>query len=354
MNPLPSSLILCALMCGISPISAAQTDPPSLVSEIIASYTPAFPASDGAQRATAAKAFLDVLNEDLKAQAMLPLDSPERAKWTNTPPRGEQGGVRLGALDKAQLEKACDFLATALSKNGYDQAISILLADDELLPPGGSRPGFGAENYWLAIFGEPDAKKPWAIQFDGHHLAINATYAGDKACFSPSFIGTQPAKVDFRGKDTEVMGGEVHMAFKLVGSFDKSQRSAALLGGKRGRIFAGANRDGKVPEQVGVSCSTFTAEQREQLVELLEEWVGDLPADAAAPRMEQLKSEIDKMSFAWRGPTDPGSDVSYRIQGPTLLVEYACQDLGGDPLNHLHSIYRDPTNEYGKQLISGN
>ena len=39
--------------------------------------------------------------------------------------------------------------------------------------------------------------------------------------------------------------------------------------------------------------------------------------------------------------------VSYRLQGPSLLVEYACQNLGGDPLDHLHAMYRDPTNEYG-------
>ena len=72
---------------------------------------------------------------------------------------------------------------------------------------------------------------------------------------------------------------------------------------------------------------------------------------AVSMALKQLEGEIDKTSFAWHGPTQPGSDFSYRIQGPTLIVEYACQDLGGDPLNHLHSMYRDPTNEYGKRLL---
>ena len=35
---------------------------------------------------------------------------------------------------------------------------------------------------------------------------------------------------------------------------------------------------------------------------------------------------------------------------PSLIIEYACQDLGGNPLDHLHTMYRDPTNEYGRQL----
>ncbi len=66
--------------------------------------------------------------------------------------------------------------------------------------------------------------------------------------------------------------------------------------------------------------------------------------------MSQLEKEIDQMSFAWNGPQAPGSDVSYYIQGPSLIIEYACQDLGGNPLQHHHTIYRDPTNEYGGQL----
>ena len=66
--------------------------------------------------------------------------------------------------------------------------------------------------------------------------------------------------------------------------------------------------------------------------------------------MEELSSEIDKMSFSWWGPSVEKGDFSYRIQGPSLIIEYAGQDLGGDPHNHLHSMYRDPTNEYGSRL----
>ena len=68
------------------------------------------------------------------------------------------------------------------------------------------------------------------------------------------------------------------------------------------------------------------------------------------PRMRALAAEVDDMRLAWSGPTAAGSDASYVIQGPTLIIEYAGQDLGGDPLDHLHTMYRDPTNEYGGQL----
>ena len=56
------------------------------------------------------------------------------------------------------------------------------------------------------------------------------------------------------------------------------------------------------------------------------------------------------MRFAWNGATQKGSDISYSIQSPSLIIEYACQSLGGDPLQHIHTIYRNPKNEYGGQL----
>jgi hypothetical protein len=50
----------------------------------------------------------------------------------------------------------------------------------------------------------------------------------------------------------------------------------------------------------------------------------------------------------------PGSNITayYRIQGPHLVIEYAPQNLGGDPALHVHTMYRDPTNDYGKKLVA--
>jgi hypothetical protein len=66
--------------------------------------------------------------------------------------------------------------------------------------------------------------------------------------------------------------------------------------------------------------------------------------------MKEITHEVDAMTFSWNGNQEPGSDISYSIQGPSLIIEYACQNLGGNPLAHLHSMYRNPKNEYGNQL----
>ncbi len=53
--------------------------------------------------------------------------------------------------------------------------------------------------------------------------------------------------------------------------------------------------------------------------------------------------------FAWSGDTKNGGLAYYRIQGPTVVIEYAPQQ--GD-LDHIHTIYRDPTNDYGAKLAA--
>jgi Protein of unknown function (DUF3500) len=82
------------------------------------------------------------------------------------------------------------------------------------------------------------------------------------------------------------------------------------------------------------------------LVELVREWVGIMHDSFAAPRMDEIKANLRDTYFAWSGPTTNGSAAYFRIQGPTLVIEYAPQN-GPD---HIHTIYRDPTNDYGAKF----
>lgn len=70
--------------------------------------------------------------------------------------------------------------------------------------------------------------------------------------------------------------------------------------------------------------------------------------------MDQLKADLDDMWFAWSGPTafEPSLNITayYRIQGPHLVIEYAPQH--DEPANHVHTMYRDPANDYGLQLTA--
>jgi hypothetical protein len=96
--------------------------------------------------------------------------------------------------------------------------------------------------------------------------------------------------------------------------------------------------------------------QRDMLLDLISEWSGIVHESAATARKAEIKAGIDETWFAWSGSTTVtagrNGTAYYRIQGPKLVIEYAPQPLGGDPSMHIHTIYRDPTNDYGRKVAA--
>jgi len=86
------------------------------------------------------------------------------------------------------------------------------------------------------------------------------------------------------------------------------------------------------------------------LLDLVREWVGIMNDAFADPRMTEIRSNLANTYFAWSGPTTNGSAAYFRVQGPTLVVEYAPQNS----VDHIHTIYRDPTNDYGASTRANN
>ena len=294
-----------------------------------------------------ANAFLDSLDAGLRGKALYEYDSRKKPSWSNLPvtmvPRN---GVRLGELSKVQRAAALDALAAVLSKQGYQKAIDIVNADDQLVKDKVNKMQFGGEHFYLALFGKPSPTEPWMLQFGGHHLGINVTIVGKDSVLTPTHTGTQPDAFTRGGKTVRPLGPENDLAFKLVNSLDDKQKAQAVLGAKPKNLLLGPGQDGKTVAAEGIKGSALTDAQRDTLLQLIGAWVHILPERAATDRLAALKAKLDDTHFAWYGPTTDGSAAYFRIQGPTLVIEYAPQ--GGT--NHIHTIIRDPSNDYGLEL----
>lgn len=74
------------------------------------------------------------------------------------------------------------------------------------------------------------------------------------------------------------------------------------------------------------------------------------PTRAADSRIRVGRAEfyiaILGTPFAWSWPTGQGQGAHFRIQGPTILIEYASQGKPSNDTDQIHTIYRDPTNDY--------
>jgi len=207
---------------------------------------------------------------------------------------------------------------------------------------------FGADQYYLALFGKPSATQPWMVQFGGHHLGLNVTVVGRHFVLTPTHTGAQPALFKRAGKDVRPLGVENDTAFKLVNALDEKQRKQAVIGERpQGELLLGPGRDGKTIEPQGVKGSALSAEQQQMLLDLIAAWVKIVEPDAAAARLAEIKGKIGETYFAWKGPTAKGSAVYFRVQGPTVVIEYAPQ--GGT--DHIHTVIRNPKDDYGEGLL---
>jgi hypothetical protein len=350
-----TTLKLCfsfSLLMVAAGMAQQRSDYVSDASWVVGAYEPGESEYSVADQVAKTDALIALLDEGQKEKLLHELKSDERQAWTNLPAPRDAGGLRLGEMTEPQIKAACSMLATMLSSQGYKKAVNIMLADDQLLNEGKPRPGFGTENYAFVIFGTPSETEPWGVQFDGHHVAVNLAIRGESVCMSPSFIGTQPQTFELAGNSIRPLTREIDDSYLLISSLTDPQRRSAVTREQRGDLLTGPGNDFREIEAKGVSCSEFTEKQQGILFGLIAQWVNDLPPQHAEKRMEEIRSELDEMFFEWNGETEVGSNISYRIVSPSLIIEYACQGRGESAQQHLHTIYRDPTNEYGLQIGS--
>ena len=322
-------------------------------------------AADATSKAVAAaKTLLATLDDRQRSKISLGLTNELRSRWSNLPTgivmqtgATERNGVKLGDLTAAQQDAALALVATTLSRPGYQKVINIVNGDELLekssapARAAGSRVRFGRAEYYVAILGTPSVTEPWMIQFGGHHLAINVTLVGKQNVLTPTHTGAQPATYTLDGRTIRPLGNENDKAFALINALNATQQKQAILDYKVTEVVLGPGQDGKVIQPEGVRAAGFNEKQRAMLVDLVSEWVSILADDSVTTKMAEIKANLPNTYFAWSGPTTNGSSAYFRIQGPTVMIEYAPQQAGTD---HIHTFYRDPTNDYGKKLISSN
>jgi hypothetical protein len=257
-------------------------------------------------------------------------------------------GLRMGDLTPAQRTAAMDLLKAAFSADGYRKVNEIVHGDEVLRAGSGQRSGtggprFGEDEYFLAFFGVPSTTAPWMLQFGGHHLGINMTLGARQATLAPSLTGAQPATYTVEGRTVRPLGDENDRAFALMASLDATQQKQAILDHNVSDLVLGPGQDGRTIQPEGLKASAMSASQQAMLLDLAREWAGIATDALAGPRMEEIRAGLPQTYFAWSGPTTQGSAAYFRIQGPNLVIEYAPQR----GVDHIHTIYRDPTNDYG-------
>jgi hypothetical protein len=329
------------------------------------------PAASSATQATArivsaAQALVASLDDAGRTKVQFPFEGPQKTRWSNLPSGiFERQGLRLADLTPPQRTAVTNLLTAALSRDGYRKVTEIMKGDEVLRTGQGARggggggsgraggggrggPAFGEDEYYLAFLGTPSATTPWMLQFGGHHLAINLTMAGSQASMTPSLPAAQPATYTIEGREIRPLGKENDKAFALINALDAPLQKQAILPYRVSDLVLGPGQDGRVIQPEGLRASALPPAQQTMLLEIIREWAGIVTDAFAEPRMAEIRANLPQTHFAWSGPTTNGSVAYFRIQGPTLVIEYAPQNS----VDHIHTIYRDPTNDYGAKIVA--
>ena len=307
-----------------------------------------------------AGAFLATLTPEQRTKTVFSVDDLEWRKWNNVH-RYTRQGLSFKEMSDAQRTRAFALLAAALSAKGLVKSRNIMRLNETIAEMTKRFDEYGEGLYYLTVMGEPSDTAPWGWQLDGHHLIINYFVLRDQVVMTPTFMGSEPVRAD-AGKyaGTTVMQDEQNKGLAFVQALTPDQQKKAILQSEKtqNNSLAQAFRDNLVLDYAGLRAAELTAPQKKQLLGVIDEYVGNMPAGFSKIRMAEVEQHLDDTYFAWIGATGADAVFYYRIQSPVILIEFDHQTpiaLPGEKVPgraHVHTVVRTPNgNDYGKDLL---
>ncbi|CAL1518984.1 DUF3500 domain-containing protein [Chitinophaga sp. MM2321] len=300
--------------------------------------------------------FIRLLDKDQQAKTLYPFDTGERYHFSYVP-RDDRKGISMNELNTAQRKAFIDLLKMALSEETVKKVNDIMQldlvlkelehrpADDHYRDPG---------KYFITFFGIPAANNIWGWRFEGHHVAFN--FSADKnelVAGTPAFLGANPAIVlDWPQKGKEVLKEETDKGFALLHALKPEELQKAVIADKApAEIITATSRKAMIDHPSGLRFQEMSPANQQLLLGLINLYVNRFTKLFASSMLKDIqKAGLDSLWFTWAGSTEHvlGKPYYYRIQGPTIIIEY---DNSQNNANHIHTVVRDLKNDFGGDLL---
>jgi uncharacterized protein DUF3500 len=301
------------------------------------------------QMRSAAAALLGSLPGPERELAARPFADDAARRWLEYRPLPRPGAC-IADMSREARKAAHRLLATGLSEHAYAQAMVIIALEEVLDRREGWVKGRHSNNYWVSVYGDPDGADPWGWRFEGHHLSVTMTVAGDEVSPAPVFLGANPARVSYGAQPvSRPLALEEDLAREILTTMEPAQRTVAVVSEHAPHDI----RSGPRPraeeriEPLGIAASRLGPGPRELVRRLLVAYLDRLPRQLAA--REAARINPGELYFAWQGPATPGTRHYYRLQGDDLLIEY---DNTTEEGNHQHTVLRRPRSDFGDDVLA--
>jgi len=313
---------------------------------------------EGAKMAAAADKLLGLLSAEQKSKAAFDFEARERTNWHFVPmqtadKKPSRKGLPLADMNAEQRQAALALLKTGTSAAGYTTATTIMELESILaeLEKGG-RMVRNPRWYFFSIFGSPSRTGKWGWRVEGHHLSLNFTLdKGKVISATPAFFGANPATLK-KGprKGFQTLAAAENLAAELIAALDDEQKKVALQPKEFPEIEQAVAKPSVGPAR-GLPAARMNDKQRGLLLKLIKAYAERMPADVAQANLTRVeKAGLDKVHFAYaEDPAKAGKPHTYRVQGPTFVVEFlnVQADSAGNPANHIHSAWRNLAGDFG-------
>lgn len=329
----------------------------------------------------AAMGLFDSLSAEQRARVLLSDADPGRTHWNFLPESGRYG-LPLGELDRHQEVLAHRLIAESMSIPAYARVVQVMASEHVLREL--NLPVFGhvaatfrdARGYFLTFFGQPQPDTTWGWRLVGHHLSLNVTVVdGDLVNATPFLLGAEPARFGpFR-----ILGEEEDAAFVLLDSLTGAQQKEAIIHTRPPADFVTrtvprigdieypayhgvGRRDAMITDEDrkavayfrahprGIRVGDLSPTQRTSFDGLLATFVHRARPGLVDFEMDRIAAAggVEDLHFAWAGGTTIDQPHYFRIQGDATLIEF---DNAEDNANHVHSVWRDPSNDFASDLL---
>ena len=298
--------------------------------------------------AAAANQFLQTLSGSQKAKAQFKFEDEERYDWHYVPKN--RNGIPLRELNNDQHNAAMELLRTALSDPGFKKTTSIIKLEAVLREVENASPDYrDPGKYYFSIFGDPK-DSIWGWRLEGHHISFNfSSQNNELVSATPGFLGANPAVVlSGPEKGLQILKDETESGFAFLNSLDTKQKEKAIITSTAPADIITANsRKAMISDPQGILYSELNSGQQKIFMQLLSLYVNRYKRPFAMQMIKDIEAGgLNKLQFAWAGAQQPGlgNKHYYRIQGPTIIIEY---DNTQNNANHVHTVIRDLKNDFG-------
>jgi hypothetical protein len=293
-----------------------------------------------------AGALLRELEPDQRQLVALEFGDNAARRWIEYRPNSRPGGC-LALMSVAARKAAHRLLATGLSEHSFAQAMAVVALEEVLDLQERRTMNRDSGDYFVLVFGDPGQEDVWSWRFEGHHLSVTMTVAGDDISPAPVFLGANPACVSYAGRPvSRPLGPEEDLGQALLEALGPAGRLKAVVADQAPGDIRSATcaRAGPV-EPLGVAAATLGPTARALIGQIVALYLDRLP-QAIAVR-EAAKLATSELHFAWEGPLARDDRHYYRVQTDDLLIEFDKTDP-----NHAHTVLRRPRGDFGADILA--